>query len=436
MLAWRLTPLAALTNPAHDPASGSPTSPPTPAAPAIVLAVFVVGGLLVFPVTLLIAATAATFGPWLGFAYAAAGAVASAIVTYGVGALIGRRDARERAGPAAQPHPPRHHAARRARDRHRADGADRAVHASSISPPAPAGFRSSTTCSAPSSACCPGLVLMSALGYQIFNVLTAPTPLNVILFVLAVIAWIGASLGDPGAGDAQPRRRERVTAQPGSTLRVMTWNIHGGIGPDRPFSLERITETIDRHNPDVVALQEVDSRRRAAGARSPFELLREAVGEHGIEAKSISTADGDYGQMLVSRCPFNATEVHDITHADREPRRAIETEVHAASGKLRVVATHFGLSLAERRTQARRLVAIARRHTAADGHARRLQRLVLAGLAARRAQARTAGAHAARDVPVVVPDLAPRPHLLLAAAYPEAQLRRSQRAGAPPTTCR
>lgn len=146
-----------------------------------------------------------------------------------------------------------------------------------------------------------------------------------------------------------------------NTLRVMTWNIHGGIGTDGRFSLERITETIDRHNPDVVALQEVDSRR-AVGARSPFELLREAVGEHGIEAKSITTADGDYGQMLASRCPFNGTQVHDITHADREPRRAIETEVYCGHGKIRVVATHFGLSLAERRTQARRLVAIARAH--------------------------------------------------------------------------
>jgi endonuclease/exonuclease/phosphatase family metal-dependent hydrolase len=148
----------------------------------------------------------------------------------------------------------------------------------------------------------------------------------------------------------------------GTTLRVMTWNIHGGIGPDGQFSLKRIIETIDRHNPDVVALQEVDSRRLVAGARSPFELLREAVGEHGIEAKSISTADGDYGQMLVSRCPFNATEVHDITHANREPRRAIETEVYHGHGTVRVVATHFGLSLAERRTQAKRLVTIARRH--------------------------------------------------------------------------
>jgi endonuclease/exonuclease/phosphatase family metal-dependent hydrolase len=154
-----------------------------------------------------------------------------------------------------------------------------------------------------------------------------------------------------------------VTAQRSSTLRVMTWNIHGGIGRDGRYALERITETIARHDPDLVALQEVDSRRLAAGARSPFEALREAVGEHGIEAKSISTADGDYGQMLVSRCPFDATEIHDITHAGREPRRAIETEVQCGRGKIRVVATHFGLSLAERRTQAKRLVAIARRHS-------------------------------------------------------------------------
>jgi endonuclease/exonuclease/phosphatase family metal-dependent hydrolase len=153
-----------------------------------------------------------------------------------------------------------------------------------------------------------------------------------------------------------------VNVQKSGTLRVMTWNIHSGIGRDGRYALERITETVARHDPDVLAIQEVDSRRLTDGARSPFELLREAVGEHGIEAKSISTADGDYGQMLVSRWPFGTTEVHDITHTNREPRRAIETEVQCGDGKLRIVATHFGLSLAERRTQAKRLVAIARRH--------------------------------------------------------------------------
>jgi endonuclease/exonuclease/phosphatase family metal-dependent hydrolase len=147
-----------------------------------------------------------------------------------------------------------------------------------------------------------------------------------------------------------------------NSIRLMTWNIHGAVGTDGAYSLARIAETIARHDPDVVALQEVDSRRCQPGEPSPFAALREAVGEHGIEAKSIVTADGDYGQMLVSRWPFGATQVHDITHGEREPRRAIETEVHAGVGTFRVIAAHFGLSLRERRTQAKRLVELAQKH--------------------------------------------------------------------------
>src|SRR3546814_20196960 len=51
---------------------------------------FVRSGLGAFPVTIAIVVTAVTFGTWLGFAYAAAGTLASALVTYGVGALLGK----------------------------------------------------------------------------------------------------------------------------------------------------------------------------------------------------------------------------------------------------------------------------------------------------------------------------------------------------------
>jgi phospholipase D1/2 len=74
ILAWRFTALSALVHPEslrqwlQDVAE-------LPGAPLIVLAVFVVGGLVAFPVLLLIAATAAAFGPWLGFALAGVGAI-------------------------------------------------------------------------------------------------------------------------------------------------------------------------------------------------------------------------------------------------------------------------------------------------------------------------------------------------------------------------
>jgi endonuclease/exonuclease/phosphatase family metal-dependent hydrolase len=153
-----------------------------------------------------------------------------------------------------------------------------------------------------------------------------------------------------------------VSATPPAVIRVMTWNIHGGIGADGKFDLARIVAAIARHEPDVVALQEVDSRRRPAGGPSPFTFLREAIGHHGIEAKSITTTDGDYGQMVISRWPLLAVKIHDITVAEREPRRAIQTDVSAPHGSLRLIASHFGLKLSERRTQARRLVEIARPH--------------------------------------------------------------------------
>ncbi len=40
----------------------------------------------------------------------------------------------------------------------------------------------------------PGLFLMSALGHQIISIITEPTPTNVSLALLAVLAWIAVSL--------------------------------------------------------------------------------------------------------------------------------------------------------------------------------------------------------------------------------------------------
>jgi endonuclease/exonuclease/phosphatase family metal-dependent hydrolase len=144
-----------------------------------------------------------------------------------------------------------------------------------------------------------------------------------------------------------------------STVRVMTWNIHGAVGGNPRFDLAGVVELIKRWDADVVALQEVDSRRKHACAGNPFAVLQEALGRHGIGAKSITTDDGDYGQMLISRWPITTYEIHDISFAEREPRRAVKVEVETPFGPIRVIATHLGLSIRERRSQARTLLDIA-----------------------------------------------------------------------------
>jgi endonuclease/exonuclease/phosphatase family metal-dependent hydrolase len=143
-------------------------------------------------------------------------------------------------------------------------------------------------------------------------------------------------------------------------VRIATWNIRGGVGLDGRFDLDRIVALIRRGAPDIVALQEVDSRRGTGTREHPFVLLRQALGAHSVEARSIIGADGDYGQILISRWPIEAIQIHDISVPGREPRRAIEAEVHAEAGKLRMIATHLGLTFRERQNQTRALIDLAR----------------------------------------------------------------------------
>jgi phospholipase D1/2 len=193
ILAWRFTALSALVHP-DSLRQGLQNIAELHGAPLIVLGVFVVGGLLAFPVLLLIAATAAAFGPWLGFALAGAGAIASAAVTYGVGAAVGRRLMEDFLGPRA-------HRVRRSIVRH----SILAVASVRLVPIAP--FTVVNLVAGASRipfvdyllgtilGMAPGLVVMSALGYQIWSIVTEPTPLNVLLFLLAVLAWLAVSIG-------------------------------------------------------------------------------------------------------------------------------------------------------------------------------------------------------------------------------------------------
>lgn len=144
-------------------------------------------------------------------------------------------------------------------------------------------------------------------------------------------------------------------------MRVVTWNVHGAVGTDRIHDPERTARAIRALDPDILALQEVGSRRRRDGATDLFAYFARALGGHALEAKTISTVDGHYGQLLISRWPLHAPRVHDISVAGREPRRILEARVEPPAGPLLVIATHFGLNAGERRHQFRVLAEVAQR---------------------------------------------------------------------------
>lgn len=145
------------------------------------------------------------------------------------------------------------------------------------------------------------------------------------------------------------------------SIRVMTWNVHGTFALNPKFDLPGVIALIRRWSPDVIALQEIDSR---GGGDNPFLILQDALGGHSVGIKSIVTTDGDYGQMLISRWPWAAQpEIHDISFGEHEPRRAVVADIATKGGIYRVIATHLGLSIGERRQQTQKLLTLAQEPT-------------------------------------------------------------------------
>ena len=66
--------------------------------PLIVVALYVLGGLVVFPVTVMVAITAVLFPPLIALALSVAGAMTSASVVYWIGRIVGRDFVRRVAG--------------------------------------------------------------------------------------------------------------------------------------------------------------------------------------------------------------------------------------------------------------------------------------------------------------------------------------------------
>ena len=186
-LAWHFTPLSALLAPASIDQMMTAFAA-SPWAPLYVLIAYLAGGLIAFPLIALIAATAAAFGPLLGFAYGLAGSIASAILMYGVGAWLGGRPLQSLFGPRLG----------RIRDAISRSGIP-AIAAIRLVPVAPFSVVNMVA-----GAChvrlfdyvigtvlglLPGLLLMSALGYQIFRFIVDPTVADLALLAGGVIVW-------------------------------------------------------------------------------------------------------------------------------------------------------------------------------------------------------------------------------------------------------
>ena len=133
-------------------------------------------------------------------------------------------------------------------------------------------------------------------------------------------------------------------------LRVMTYNIHIGIGMDKKLDLRRISEVILSNRPDLVALQEIDRGvKRTNGIDEIVELARLTRMDYAF-APNLDYQGGKYGVAILSRFPILAIDHRRFANKREAERRGfIRVEIMVKGQKLNFVTTHLDYQFADGR---------------------------------------------------------------------------------------
>lgn len=140
-------------------------------------------------------------------------------------------------------------------------------------------------------------------------------------------------------------------------VRILTWNIHKGIGGvDRRYRLDRVISCIEKQNPDIVLLQEVADGFPAARFETQLDELQEALDyPHAVFAHEHHFKRGGYGNAILSRFPLHDSERIDLTIGWRKKRGALQARaILRDGGQKRTLVLHnlhLGLAGSERDQQ-------------------------------------------------------------------------------------
>jgi endonuclease/exonuclease/phosphatase family metal-dependent hydrolase len=150
---------------------------------------------------------------------------------------------------------------------------------------------------------------------------------------------------------AQARRDE---------LAIGSYNIHGCVGTDARYDIERVAGVIRELGCDTVGLQEVDGRPGLQSDSMQLEYLANATGMTPIAASTHTGTALHFGKTnaLLTLREIRTVRSYDLTFRNREPRSALDVELWAGGQIIRVIVTHLGLRSGERRYQVRKLLTV------------------------------------------------------------------------------
>ena len=153
-----------------------------------------------------------------------------------------------------------------------------------------------------------------------------------------------------------------------SSLRLVTYNIHKGIGGlDRRYRIERIVEVLQGCHGDFIFLQEVDEGVPRSRHERQVDVLGDALGfAHRSFFPNVKLKRGHYGNALLSRFPIDHAENIDLTISVKKRRSALHARlsvnINDQAVRLWLFNTHLGLAEFERRMQLRRILGFQHQH--------------------------------------------------------------------------
>ena len=125
-------------------------------------------------------------------------------------------------------------------------------------------------------------------------------------------------------------------------LRVMTYNIHVGVGMDKKLDLPRIAAVINDQRADLVGLQEVDRGVERTQRIDEIAELAKLTHMDYAFAFNLKYQGGQYGVAILSRYPIRATDHHLYLNTREAERRGfIRAEVNVGGRTVNFVTTHL-----------------------------------------------------------------------------------------------
>lgn len=133
-------------------------------------------------------------------------------------------------------------------------------------------------------------------------------------------------------------------------LRVMTYNIHVGVGMDKKLDLKRIADVILKEKPDLVGLQEVDRGvTRTEGKDEIAELAKLTRMDYAF-AHNLDYQGGQYGVAILSRFliqKIDHQKYQNLREAERRGMLRVEVDVNGRT--INFVTTHLDYQYADGR---------------------------------------------------------------------------------------